>query len=228
MKQPTRSMIRVEFHCHTHYSKDSLLHPGRLLEVCHKKGIDRVMVTDHNNNLGGLHAQRLDPRTAIPGEEVQTTAGELLAFFVTEMVPRGLEPREAISRLRDQDAFISVSHPYDELRNGHWDEDDLMQILPLVDAIETFNARCMQKSFNHQAQAIAQKHGKAGTVGSDAHAAFEVGRATLLLPDFHDADSLRQALKLAQPQTRLSSPWVHFASRYAVWRKAMGWQPAMR
>ncbi len=111
-------MIRVEFHCHTHYSKDSLLHPQRLLEACRRKGIQRVVVTDHNNNLGGLHAQRLDPQLAIPGEEVQTTAGELLAFFVTEEVPRGLPPKETIARLRDQGAFISVSHPYDVLRSG--------------------------------------------------------------------------------------------------------------
>ncbi len=81
-------MLRVEFHCHTHYSKDSLLHPQRLLDTCREKGLDRVVITDHNNNTGGLHAQRLDPGLAIPGEEVMTTAGELLAFFVTEEVPR--------------------------------------------------------------------------------------------------------------------------------------------
>jgi len=219
-------MLRVEFHCHTHYSKDSLLHPQRLLETCRRKGIHRVVVTDHNNNLGGLHAARLDSTLAIPGEEVLTTAGELLAFFVTQEVPRGLPPKEAIARLRDQGAFISVSHPYDELRSGHWPEKDLLEILPLVDAIETFNARCMQAGFNRQAQAFAQEHGIQGTVGSDAHAAFEIGRATLLLPDFDDAESLRRALPQGTAQTRLSSPWVHFTSRYAVWRKAMGWQPA--
>jgi hypothetical protein len=219
-------MIRVEFHCHTHYSKDSLLHPQRLLEACRRKGIQRVVVTDHNNNLGGLHAQRLDAQLAIPGEEVQTTAGELLAFFVTEEVPRGLSPKESIARLRDQGAFISVSHPYDVLRSGHWEESDLLEILPLVDAIETFNARCMKASYNQQAQKFATQHGILGTAGSDAHAAFELGSATLLLPEFYDAESLRQALKQAQPQGRLSSPFVHFTSRYAVWRKKMGWQPS--
>jgi predicted metal-dependent phosphoesterase TrpH len=212
-------MIRVEFHCHTHYSKDSLLHPQHLLEACRRKGIHRVVVTDHNNNLGGLHAQRLDPHLAIPGEEVQTTAGELLAFFVSEEVPRDLPPREAILRLRDQGAFISVSHPYDVLRSGSWEEKDLLEILPLVDAIETFNARCMSANYNTQAQAFAQEHGLLGTAGSDAHAGFEVGRATLLLPKFHDAASLKAILAQAQFDVRLSSPWVHFTSRYAVWYK---------
>ena len=219
-------MLRVEFHCHTHYSKDSLLHPQRLLETCRAKGVDRVVITDHNNNLGGLHAQRLDAQLAIPGEEVQTTAGELLAFFVTQEVPRDLSPKETIARLRDQGAFISVSHPYDVLRSGSWAEKDLLEILPLVDAIETFNARCMKASYNRQAQALAQQHGVLGTAGSDAHTAFELGQAAMLLPEFNDAESLRQALRQAQPQMRLSSPFVHFSSRYAVWRKKMGWQPS--
>ena len=70
----------------------------------------------------------------------------------------------------------------------------LLEILPLVDAIETFNARCMQARFNRQAGDFARQHGVPGTAGSDAHAAFELGRATMLLPDFHDAVSFRQAL----------------------------------
>jgi hypothetical protein len=39
------------------------------------------------------------------------------------------------------------------------------------------------------------------------------------LPDFHDAASLKAALAQAEFNVRLSSPWVHFTSRYAVWYK---------
>ena len=100
------------------------------------------------------------------------------------------------------------------VRSGHWEEKDLLEILPLVDAIETFNARCMKASYNRQAQAFAQQYGILGTAGSDADVAYELGRATLLLPDFHDAESLRKALPQAKMETRLSSPLVHFTSRY--------------
>ena len=219
-------MLRVEFHCHTQYSKDSLASPASLLAACRRKKIDRMVVTDHNTIAGALACQALDPQRVILGEEILTQNGELLAAFVKEEIPTGLPPLEAIALLRAQGAFISVSHPFDTVRKGAWELPALLEIAPLVDAIETFNARCIQASFNHQAQAFAQQHGILGTVGSDAHTAFELGRATLLLPDFHDAESLRQALLLAKPQTHLSSVWVHFTSRYAVWRKAMGWQPA--
>jgi predicted metal-dependent phosphoesterase TrpH len=212
-------MLKVEFHCHTMYSKDSLLRPEKLLEACRRKGVDRVVITEHNNIDGALHTRQLDPQRVIIGEEIMTQCGELLAAFVTEEVPRGLAPEEAIARLREQGAFISVSHPFDRLRSGHWEEPDLLAILPLVDAIETFNARCMQSSFNQRAQEFARQHDLPGTVGSDAHTAFEIGKACLLLPDFEDADGLRQVIHQGQPQVSLSSPLIHFTSRYAVWKK---------
>ncbi len=212
--------LRTEFHCHTIYSKDSLTSPEALLAAARRRGIDRLIVTDHNTIEGARACQALDPQRVIVGEEIMTRRGELLAAYVEEEIPAGLPPREAIARLREQGAFISVSHPFDRLRSGHWALSDLLDILPLVDAIETFNARCMWPGFNTQAQRLAQGHGLPGTVGSDAHAPFEVGRATLLLPDFHDGASLRAALRRAIPgKLTLSMPWVHLTSRYAVWRK---------
>jgi predicted metal-dependent phosphoesterase TrpH len=209
----------VEFHCHTVYSKDSLMSLNTLLSTCQRKGIDRVVITDHNTIAGALQARQMAPERVVVGEEILTTCGELLAAFVEREVPPGLTPKETIQRLRDQAAFISVAHPYDQFRSGHWDEVDLLDIFPLVDAIEVFNARCLSPSFNDQAQAFASQHGLAGTVGSDAHTAFELGRATLQLPEFQDAKSLKEALLSAKARTSLSSPWVHFTSRYAVWRK---------
>jgi len=212
-------MLRIEFHCHTIYSKDSLLKPDKLVRMAQERGIDRLVVTDHNTIAGALHAQELDPQRIIIGEEIMTTRGELLCAYVTEEIPRDLPPLEAITRLRQQGAFISVSHPFDAIRNGHWELPDLLEILPHVDAIETFNARCMSASYNTQAQAFAKEHSLLGTAGSDAHAGFEVGRASMRLPKFHDAASLKAALAQVQFDVRLSSPWVHFTSRYAVWYK---------
>jgi predicted metal-dependent phosphoesterase TrpH len=212
-------MLTVEFHCHTIYSRDSLARPESLLAACRRKGIDRVVVTDHNTIAGAQHCRQIDPQRVIVGEEILTQDGELLAAFVQEEVPAGLEPREAIQRLRDQGAFISVSHPFDVMRKGHWSLPVLLEIAPLVDAIETFNARCYLPVFNTRAQQFAEKHGLLGTVGSDAHALFELGRATLRLPDFHDAASLKSYLPQAEQDVRRSSPWVHFASRWAAWVK---------
>lgn len=212
-------MLRVEFHCHTVYSKDSLTSPHKLVDVCRRKGFDRVVITDHNTIAGALAGQNIDSELVIVGEEIMTTRGEILAAFLTEEVTAGLAPQETIKRLRDQNAFISVSHPFDEWRSGGWHEADLLEILPQVDAIEVYNSRCMRPVFNRRALEFAKKYNVAGTVGSDAHASFELGRSLVLLEPFNGPDELRQVIGNAQYQTRWSPPWIHLTSRYATLRK---------
>jgi predicted metal-dependent phosphoesterase TrpH len=214
-------MLRVEFHCHTKFSRDSLLSPETLLAACRRKGIQRVVVTDHNTIRGARRAYEIDPQMVVIGEEIMTLQGELLAAFVSDEIPPGLPAVETIERLRAQGAFISVSHPFDRHRKGHWQPGELEEIAPLVDAIETFNARCVLPRFNAEAAAFARRHGLPGTAGSDAHTACELGRASMLLPEFNDAQGLRQALEQVEFQVRLSSPLVHLSSRYAVWRKKL-------
>jgi predicted metal-dependent phosphoesterase TrpH len=192
------------------------------VDAARKKGLERVIVTDHNTTAGALRAQQIDPQRIIVGEEIMTTRGEILAAFVTEEIRPGLTPHETIRRLRAQGAFISVSHPFDVMRGGHWELPDLLEILPLVDAIETFNSRCMKTEYNLQAQEFAREHKTPGTVGSDAHTAMELGRATLTLETFANADDLRRVIAQGQAQVQLSSPLIHLTSRYAVMVKKLG------
>jgi predicted metal-dependent phosphoesterase TrpH len=212
-------LLRVEFHCHTIFSNDSLTTAKGLVDTCHRKGLDRVVVTDHNTIAGALAAYALDPELVIVGEEIMTTRGEILAAYVTEAIPRGLSPQETIRRLRDQAAFISVSHPFDSWRSGAWKLEDLLEITPLVDAIEIFNARCLLAEDNRRAIEFARQHNLPGTAGSDAHAAFELGAATLVLPQFAGPDELRKVVGQGTVQGRLSPFWVHFVSHYARLRK---------
>ncbi len=212
--------IRVEFHCHTIYSKDSLTSLTDLLETAQERGIDRVVITDHNTIAGALEAKVLAPDQVIVGEEIMTMeGGELLAAFVTEEVPSGLPVDEVIKRLRDQGAFISVSHPFDRLRGGGWSHSSLIDMLDRIDAIEVFNARCFPPIYNKRAFTFADKQGIPGTVGSDAHTVYELGRATMQLPVFDDAASLRQVIPEAVYETRLTSLLLRLSSRYAMFRK---------
>jgi predicted metal-dependent phosphoesterase TrpH len=211
--------LQIDFHTHTSFSKDSLTSPERFIASARHKKLDRVVVTDHNGIAGAQAVRTLDPERIIVGEEIMTTKGEILAAFVTEEIPRGLTPQETIRRLRDQGAFISVSHPFDSWRNGAWKLEDLLEITLLVDAIEIFNARCTNAADNQKAIDFALKHHLPGTAGSDAHAAFELGKARLVLPQFTGPGELRRVIKEGEVQGSLSPFWVHFASYYARWRK---------
>jgi predicted metal-dependent phosphoesterase TrpH len=211
--------MNVEFHCHTRWSKDSLVEPEKLIAACRKKGIGKVVITDHNSIGGAVIAQKMAPDLVIIGEEIMTTRGELLAAFVMEEIPKGLSPDDVISRLRDQGAFISVSHPFDHWRNGAWAQKDLDAIIDKVDAIEVFNARCSQQRSNDLAQQYAKSHGILGTAGSDAHSIMELGRAVVSLPEFNNSVGLKEGLGEGKIIGKLSPYWVHFISRWASWRK---------
>ncbi len=211
-------MLKVELHCHSNSSKDSLNKLEDLIRVAHLRGVQKLAITDHNNIEGAIRAKQLDPELIIVGEEILTSKGELLTFFLTEPIPSGLEPLEAIRRLRNQGAFISVSHPYDRLRHG-WELEDLELITPHIDAIEVFNARSFTKNVNEQARIYAEQHGLIGTVGSDAHMLVEVGRATLTMPFFNDVESFRKAIVHSQQTVKYSSPLVRLGSSYARWKK---------
>jgi len=183
--------------------------------VCRRKGIDRVAVTDHNAIAGALAAQQIAPELVIVGEEIKTDCGEIIAYFLKELVPPGLPVREAIARVRGQGGVVGVSHPCDSLRREAMGTERLLPIVDLVDALEVFNARCIRPADNDCARAIAQKYGKLMFAGSDAHTARELGQATVHMPPFDSPQSFLTRLAQAEIHARLSSPLVHFASTYA-------------
>lgn len=205
---------RTELHCHTAASPDSLVKLKDLIKVARKRGIDRLAITDHNTIRGAVAAKKLDPELVIIGEEILTTKGELLAFFVQEEIPKRLPPLECIQRLRDQNAFISVSHPFDRLRHG-WSLEDLIEITPLIDAIEIFNARSFVSTINEEAKKFAKANNLLGTVGSDAHTLGEIGNATQLLAPFSNAETFKQSLSMAEYSENYASPLVRISSTFA-------------
>lgn len=212
----------VDLHSHTLWSKDCLSTFENIIRLCERRGIDRIAITDHNTAEGAFKFQRIAPELVIVGEEIMTTEGEILAYFVRESVPAGLTPMETIHRLRDQGAVISVSHPFDRLRKGAWGDEALVRIADHVDAIEIFNARCIYRDDNEKALRFAQERGLIGTVGSDAHSAPEYGQAMVHLDPFDTPASFLESLRTADYVKRLSPVYVHGFSTLAKWSKKVG------
>ena len=48
------ALMKVEFHCHTIYSRDSLSSLEDVLKKCDERGVDRLAITDHNTIRGAL------------------------------------------------------------------------------------------------------------------------------------------------------------------------------
>ena len=92
-------MIKVDFHVHSIASPDSLSDGERLFKRAKELGLGKLILTDHNTISAALELQKSHPDDVIIGEEILTTKGEILAFFVREALPKGIEPLEAFRRL---------------------------------------------------------------------------------------------------------------------------------
>lgn len=214
------SMWKIDLHAHTIYSKDSLTKTMLLIERARAIGLNKVAVTEHNRLDGALVAKALAPDLVIVGEEIKTTHGEIIAYYVQEEVPRGLSPVETVRRLREQGAVISIPHPLDSVRTSAMRRETVMTIIDDVDALEVLNSRCVRHADNQAAAQLAAEHGKLVTAGSDAHIARELGTCYLEVPPFEDtAESFLAALSNATPKGKIGPFWPHFASTYAKWRK---------
>lgn len=222
MAQPLpEGWLRADLHCHTCYSKDSLTPLEAVIRACRRKGIHRIAITGHNTVEGALRLRDLAPELVIVGEEIKTTHGEIQAFFIEEAIPPGLSPEETIERVREQGGVVGVSHPLDPTRGEAMGEENLRRIVHLVDCIEVFNARTTFARHNRLAAEFARRHGLPGTAGSDAHTAFEIGRACVEMPAFHGPASFLDALARGRVVGRRSLPLVHFFSRWATFRKRL-------
>ncbi len=214
---PVRGMWRIDLHMHTWVSPDSKTDPRDLVERARAIGLNKIAVTDHNTIAGALAAQALASDLVIVGQEIDTeSGGELIAYFVREEIPAGLSLNEAIRRLRQQDAVISVSHPFDSLRGSALGEKATLAIIDQVDALEIFNARCLRARDNARAAEVAAAYGKLGTAGSDAHTLAELGAGYLTLPPFKaNAAAFRVSLARATVGGRLTGLWPHLGSTLA-------------
>jgi predicted metal-dependent phosphoesterase TrpH len=207
--------MRVDLHCHTCYSRDSLSTCDELLHRMERRGLDVVAITDHNEIAGALAFQRRAPDRFLVGEEVKTTQGELLALFITELVPPGLSLEETIERIHGQGGLVGASHPLDRLRREAIGGELLEAIHGQLDFLEVMNSRVIFAGDNRRAREKAVRWGLPGSAGSDAHTPFEVGRCYAEMPSYEGAQDFLDCLAQAQIGGWISSPVVHLASTYA-------------
>jgi predicted metal-dependent phosphoesterase TrpH len=191
----------IDLHCHTSASFDSLADPRSVVRAAAARGLTHLAITDHDRIEGALVGRDAAPAglTVIVGEEVRTSGGDLIALFLERPIPPGLSPAEAIAAVRDQGGLVGVPHPFDRLRGSLGRARALDALAPLVDWVETHNARVLGGSGNERAAAFARERGLPGVAVSDAHSTLEVGVAyTILEGDPSTPEGLRAALATAE------------------------------
>ena len=167
--------VSVDPHVHSEDSYDGHEPVELLLEHAADIGLDGIVVTDHDEIGESLRAAELAPEyglVGIPGVEVSTAAGHLLAIGVEER-PEARRPfAETVERVRDLGGIAVVPHPFQRTRHGV-----RRRRIGDADAIEIFNAWLFTGYRNRRARRFASRNGYPGVAASDAHSASYLGRA---------------------------------------------------
>ena len=215
--------LDLELHSHTRYSFDSLSKPTEVIAHCRKIGIDRIAITDHNEIEGALQAQLLAPDLIIVGEEVMTTQGELLCYFVKKLIPAQLTPEETCDLVHEQGGLVGPSHPLDPRRSG-LGAVNLRRIAHKIDFIETFNARTRDLSKNDLARDLALELKKPMICASDAHTLGETGISRIRLTrDYAAPADFLLAVADAEMLMNYTPSLVSLGSRIAALVHTLGW-----
>jgi Predicted metal-dependent phosphoesterases (PHP family) len=169
------STLRLDFHVHSEGSYDGHEPVELILEHAADIGLDGVVITDHDVLHESMRAAELAAKyglIGIPGVEVSTAHGHLLAIGVDEMPPRRVAYQETVEWIRDHGGVAVVPHPFQRTRHGVRKKN-----IPNVDAIETFNAWLFTGYKNQRARRYAEAYGYPTVAASDAHTLPYVGRA---------------------------------------------------
>lgn len=218
------NLLRMDMHVHSHASFDSLNRPEDLLRTARERGMDRLVVTDHNEVRGARELHALDAERILIGEEVKTAEGvDIIGILLRECIPKGTPARETCERIREQGGVVYVPHPFDVRRSGAGPR-LLRELDGLIDVVEAHNARAWKRGVNARGTAWAGEHGKLLGAGSDAHTLREIGRGWVEVPPF---EPTREGLLGALARGRVgegcvtSSPFCHAWSTWAKVRKRL-------
>ncbi len=172
--------MRLDLHNHTRHSPDSKVDPAALVHRARALGLDGIAITDHNS-VAGVRAA-IDAAADLPGflvipaTEVSTAEGHVLAFGVSDPIPRDLAPSETVERIVAAGGVAVAAHPY-RFWSGLGERSTLSAKFA---AYEVRNARTLRAG-NERADRLAEGQRVGRTGGSDSHFLDEVGRAFAVL-----------------------------------------------
>lgn len=206
----------ADLHIHTIYSFDGTASVSAVLQRARQIGLDVIAITDHDEIKGSLKALDLASKfgvEVIPGCEITTSEGHLLAFNITQKIRHGLSLIETILKVGELGGFCIAPHPmadgvgmkslsgYSILRAIR--DEDVARILI---GIEAYNATLLNKMSNHYAHILASRLNVSETASSDAHVIEAIGLGMTEF-DGHTAKHLISALRKGTTKLHRGKEW---------------------
>jgi hypothetical protein len=207
-------------HVHTRYSYDAHIKPKELVFFAKKRGLDGVAITDHDTVSGLEEFSRIQDLLIIPGVEVATNQGHVLAINVYENPRAGQSFAETVDQIHGAGGLAIIAHPtafFKGVSSG--------EIGRVFDAVEVINSSAVPFAFSVRKNLkIASQLDLPQTGGSDAHCAREVGMAYTVLDAERDTAHVVEAIKRgAVTPCGRSIPWgMRLEREFLSLRKRLG------
>ncbi|HJP40299.1 MAG TPA: PHP-associated domain-containing protein [Dehalococcoidia bacterium] len=207
-------MSKADIHIHSRYS-DGLASVSDILDFVEcNTDLDVVAVTDHEDVAGGVEARELAAKRGsrvdvVPGAEITTRHGHLLALFIERTPPLFRSVEATLEAIHSQGGFAIVPHPNSWLTRSisrRTIERVQRKAEPgvMFDGIETANPSPAGRIRHSGALELAARLGLAETGGSDAHHLLHIGRGWTEF-DGEGADALSQALAAGEIRANMAS-----------------------
>ena len=183
--------LKMDLHVHTCYSKDGATTLKEVVVYARKRGLDGVAITDHDSIKGALELAKKRDFLVIPGIEVSTKFGHVLALNVIAPIPPKLSPFETIETIHDLGGIAVAAHPTTMYKGGI-----RRQITSNFDAIEVINSSTFPFFLStHLARRLAVHLNLPQTGGSDSHCPSNIGTAYTLIDANSEVDEVIHAIK---------------------------------
>jgi predicted metal-dependent phosphoesterase TrpH len=221
--------VRLDLHVHSQHSPDSLLTLEAIASRLTSVGLNGFALTDHNTvdgheELSSLRA-RFPDLVLVPGVEISTREGHLLAYGVSIAPPSQRPVAETVEWVRDRGGVCVLSHPF---RFSHGVGRAVAESA-CVTAIETVNGH-NSPGANRKAADVAARRRLGGTGGSDAHAPVDLGRAHTEFPEGTKTvgevlGAMRDGRMTAAGRSLTTAGRIRYEWRIAVLRLRRGFRP---
>jgi predicted metal-dependent phosphoesterase TrpH len=171
---------RLDLHVHSTFSPDGEMTPAELVRAAVERGLAGVALTDHNSTSGIGPAREAALKhpgfLVIPGMEISSADGHVIALGVRDPIPAGLPVNETVERILAAGALPVASHPFRNFTG--LDEPQIRGAR--FEALEALNGRSPKRK-NLRACRLALSLELGLSAGSDGHRPLEVGRCCVVI-----------------------------------------------
>jgi hypothetical protein len=202
--------LKADLHIHTYFSnrsnsvtwgvvgrymKDSVIRVTQVLESARAAGLDAISITDHDTVEGTLEAMRIANDygiTVIPGVEISAQEGHLLAYGITQDIPRGMSVLQTVAEVHKRGGIVVPAHPF-HFQGIFFPHRVAAYDAHMFDAVEVFSAFC---GLSKKAALYAQTHHIPQIVGTDSKWITSIGKSyTRIESNSRSVSDILQAIK---------------------------------